>query len=789
MSPWTFALAIGGVLAVALAAVGLRPGWVVRWPRSVLAALLLVSALAAGGLVRLEPLGLTLEVDPSTEPLLPAGDPGQEVYRRAVLDFGDDEVYVVVVECEEVFTHECLSSLERISDPIARMSAVRSVSSLADVTSFRWVPEDGWIEVRPLLDEIPRDPEVLARLRERALSDPVYRRVIVSEDSRNAAVNIVFQEMSDNELIAGDFDARIQALVEAGATAGSKTFVSGRPRFKTTVYHGMLRDLGLLIPLALLVMTLVLWAVNGTLRGVVLPLGVAFLGNLWTFAAMAFVARPLTLLTGLLGPTLLALGSVYGVHMLARYQEEVARGGTPEQVVRRLLAHMVVPVVVAGLTTVIGFAALLITDVPAVFELGTFSMLGVASLTLLTLTLIPAVLRLLPVRSARGDSVAAVRTRLAPAIDRWLAARLASLAARVERRSGAVLIASGLVCGLAAAMLPRIVIDTDYLSYFDERDPVRTDFEAVNERMAGAIPLYVVIDGEGPGAFREPALLREIQRLQERLDEVDGVSRTLSFIDSLRMLNRAFHADDPGQETIPETRPAVAELLFMLPKSDAQRFTTVNHGRANLVVRTGLVGSNEILRLTRDIEAVLADQPLPGASAQVTGNAVLLARSADGIARGQPLSVAVAAVTIFFLIALALRSPRIGALAMVPNLLPVLAFFGLLGLGVAPLSLPTSLIGCLALGIAIDDTVHYLVRYRDEREAGLSPGEAARQCTLHVGRPIAVTSFMLVAGFLVVTGSKFATLQEFGYLSAGTMGICLLNDLVLLPALLSRARA
>jgi len=141
------------------------------------------------------------------------------------------------------------------------------------------------------------------------------------------------------------------------------------------------------------------------------------------------------------------------------------------------------------------------------------------------------------------------------------------------------------------------------------------------------------------------------------------------------------------------------------------------------------------------------------------------------------------------LISLGLRSLRLGAVAMLPNLLPVLAFFGLLGLGVAPLSLPTSLIGCIALGVAIDDTVHYLVRYRSERLAGAGPEQAALQTTRSVGRPIVVTSLMVVVGFLVVALSDFATLREFGSLTAITMGLCLLADLVLLPAFLIRTRS
>ena len=194
-------------------------------------------------------------------------------------------------------------------------------------------------------------------------------------------------------------------------------------------------------------------------------------------------------------------------------------------------------------------------------------------------------------------------------------------------------------------------------------------------------------------------------------------------------------------------------------------------------------------RLTRRIEETIAYTGLPdGLTAVVTGNAILLNRAADGVARSQPLTVGLAAGTIFVLLAIGLRSVRLGLVAMIPNVVPVVIFFGVLGMGVAPLSLPTSLIGCMAMGIAIDDTVHYLVRYRAERRVGRDARQAVLRASRFVGRPIAITSAVLSFGFLMVTLSEFATLQEFGLLSAATMGICLVTDLILLPAILVRAQ-
>jgi hypothetical protein len=777
--PLAFALVCAALWSLAVVWALVRPRAVVERPWIAGVAVAGISAWAFVALFDVSTGALRLRFDASTEPLLPVGDPARAFYDQAVRTFGDDEVYVVAVECDDVFTVPCLSTLRSVGDRIAHLDGVRSVKSLLDVTSFRWVASEQWVEVRPFVEEIPHDPEALARLRRQALSDPIYRRTWVAVDGRAAAVNVRFRDMGDDEFIARGLDTAIERILDEERGDGRALYVSGRPHIKARVYRGMVRDLQMLIPLGIAVSAVVIFGATGRRRGVALPLGIALLTNLWTFAAMAHVGHAMTILTGLLGPTLVAIGSVYGVHVFARYEEDAAAPGrTSAEVALAALRHLRAPVAIAGLTTVAGFAALLVSDVPAVFELGAFAVFGVGAITALSLVAVPAALAVLPVRAAAGR-----------ALDRSLDAGLQGLARAVVRRPGRVVVAAALVTAAAAAAIPRIVIDTDYLTNFAANDPVRTDFDAVNRLLAGAIPLYVVVDGGEPGALREPERLRAIEDLQRRIDGLRGVSRTLSFVDTLRVLNRAFHEDDPAEERIPDTRPGVSELLFMVPKTDLQRFATVNHERANVVVRTGEVGSAAVRDLAARIEAAIAAAPWPDpVRPVVTGNAILLARCADGIARSQPVTLSIAVGVIFALVTFGLRSARFGWVAMVPNVVPVVLFFGLLGLGVATLSLPTSLIGSVALGIAVDDTAHFLVRYRRERDAGAGPEDAALATIRAVGRPIVMTSLMLMAGFGVILFSEFATLREFGGLTALTMGICLVTDLVLLPAVLVRFR-
>jgi uncharacterized protein len=782
-----FALSVGALFAGAFAAAAARPEAVVRHARAVLAALGAVSVFAAAALVVGEPPGLNLRIDPSTEPMLPAGDPAREVYRQAIADFGEDEVYVIAMETEELFRVETLEALRRATDRIARFPEVRSVQSLTDVVSFRYDSELESIEVADFIDEIPEQAEALATLRARALSDPLYRRTLISDDGRTAAINVTFRKMTDQQFIEDRLDERIREALDQEERPGIRFHVAGRSHIKTRVYHVMVGDMRLLIPIALGVVALGLFLVFGSRRGVLLPLGIVAGSTLWTFGAIAWLDRPLTVLTTLLAPMLTAIGSVYGIHALARYEEETARAASAGGAPLPTLLHLRLPVLAAGFTTMIGFGALLLTDVPAVFEVGAFSVLGVASMTLLTLVGFPAALALLPLRApATAGAAHALPARIAVRLDRLLEA----VARRVARHAGIALAVWSVVLAACVVAIPRIEIDTDYLSLFPEEAPIRREFETVNRLLAGAIPLYVALRAEEPGAFREPAALRAVERIQTGAEGAPGVSRTLSVVDTVRVMNRTLAKDDPDEERIPDTRGAVAELLFFAPKGHLDHVINVNHSRANVLVRTGAVGTSAVRELEAKLAGEVARAGLPdGIRADVTGNAILLSRSADGIARSQPRTVALAALAIFALVALAFRSLPLALVAMVPNLVPVTIYFGILGFGAAPLSLPTSLIGSVALGIAIDDTVHYLVRYGRERRAGLSPRAATLVCGRRVGRPIAITSMMLIAGFLVVALSGFATLQQFGLLSAATMAICLLTDLLLLPALLIRTRA
>jgi predicted RND superfamily exporter protein len=778
-------LLLGLVIACA------RPRSIVDHPLVVLALLLAVSAGAVVALVRVDPLRFTIDVDPASEPLIGRNDPGIPVYRQATRDFGNDDLYVIVMETDDVFTTANLETLKRLTNRLRGLPGIAGVESLTRALSVRYDPATEQIEVTRLIEEIPDDARALEGLRERALGDPVYRKTLVSGDSRATAINITFQPMTDADFVARNLDGRIEALLAEEKGPGQRFFIAGRPHVRAQAYHLMISDIATLVPIAVAIAAMVLWLMGGSVAGVLLPLVSCSTATLWVFGAMATVGIDINLITLVLGSMMICIGSVYGVHVYARYEVIAAGVADRRSAALASLCYARVPVVMAGVTTCIGFGALLLTDIPATNELGAFSILGVASVTLISLTGVPAALARLPAAGPlRGASPGAPGSWASRGFGALLDHTLGVIARVAVGRPGAVLVVWSVFLVIAGFAIPRIAIDTDVITFFLKDSRVRTDFAAVNELLTGAVPIYVLVHGEEEGAFRDPPTLRAVERLQARLEGLEGVGQVLSSVDLIRLANEAMHQGDTAEARIPDTRTGLAEATFLLPKAKLRRFSTSNHSRGNLVVRTGQSGSAAVRALEDRIRGVLetADLP-PGFSTGVTGNAVLLNRSADGIAGNQATQVGFAAVTIFLLICAVFRSFRVGLISMVPNVIPVVIFFGVLGAGAAALSLPTSLIGSIALGIAIDDTMHFLVAYQKRRGEGLSPDEAADQCIRQVGRPIVMTSIMLVVGFLVILASGFATLREFGALTALTMGICLTTDLLLLPALLVRLRA
>ncbi len=553
--------------------------------------------------------------------------------------------------------------------------------------------------------------------------------------------------------------------------------LSGNPSFTVDVARTLEREQGRFGAITVVVLAAVLALCFRSVWAVALPLAATAIAATWVLGALAAAGRSVSVLTTILPSLLLAVGVAYGVHVLHRYAH--APGG-PRERARAALGGVARATLLSAATTMAGFAALASSPIDAIREFGSVAAGAIAAAAASVLLLLPAAL-------------AGARARLAPPGRSPLSRRtLAGLERLALGHGTAVLVAGALLASVAGLGATRLAVDTAYVDFLAEDHPANRDRREILARLAGPIPLRVVLDaGRADGAL-EPDVLARVAAFQAWAEALPHVHASYSLVDLLSEMNRAWHADEPGADAArrpPESAELAAQYLLLYESSrfaqDLERLVSFDRDRLAVWLRTELYRSAdaEATLATLDARAVEA---FPDLAPEVTGTLAMLFRSSDDIALGQAGSLLLALVAIGVVVMAVFRSARLGAIAAVPNLLPVLLMFGIMGFGGVPLNVGTCVVACLCLGVAADDTIHFVLAWRRAVADGADGEAAVRRAFAEVGAPILWTSVALFAGFGVLVASEFQPIAHLGWLSASTMISCVLGDLILLPALLAR---
>ncbi len=739
-----------------------------------------LATLASSQVVDFRTGELRLEIDPSPNRFLPAEDEAKIFYDLVRKVFGSDETLLILLGADDVFTHENLERVARITNRIGVVDGVHHVVSITNVLNIRGVGDD--LEIAPFVKKVPEDPQELARLRQEALANPIFAGNLVSKDGRAAALLVYFMDFTDTEFIERGIDDQIAAIVEE-ERGDAQAWITGTPHLKVVQIRMLLSDLRRNLPLVLIVGMIVLAFSFRNARGVLLPTLTVVVALAWTMGIAAWIGRPLNLVTILVPPLLMILGLAYAVHVVSEYYDTLNEepDGETESVTVRAVKKVWLPVALTGLTTAAGFLAMVLSPMAPIREFGMLAVIGIVLTVLASLIVTPAMLEALgtPRRYRQGGK---------PESHGDLFSRFAEKAAEfnLRNRSG-IFVASAVIAVMALGAATRTRIGTEHIGTFKKDAPARVDFEAVNERLGGANSFNVVVQASYRDAFKEPANLGELESLQRWLEAQPEIGGTTSVVDYLKLINRGFHGNDPNHLAIPESRRLTGQLFFFGANDEIENFVDKRYRMANIVVRAKVVNSELVLALSERIEEKLAQLPehLRGT---VTGNPILINRMLETIVRGQVFSLGGALVLIYIILGLLFLSARTGLIALIPNVLPIVAFFGALGVSGVLLSPGTSLIAPMALGVAIDDTIHYFARFNQDAKRFANERLATISALRTVGRPVTYTSIAICLGFLVLTTSELRNQIEVGALGAFTLAFAWLVDFTLTPALCSGLR-
>ena len=671
------------------------------------------------------------------------------------------------------------------------------------LTNFQHTTADGDnILIRDLVDEAAReDADERSRIRAIALAEPRLAGRLIARDGRVSGVNVTVQLPGKDEMLEG-----AQVAESAGVLAdevrerfpGIDVRVTGQVIFNQAFMEVSLSDLKTLVPASFAAMALMLVLLTRGFSGAFAIMFVVALSVMTAVGLGGWVGLPMTSASTIAPIVVLTVAVASCVHIYSTLVQclrgDAARppaargsGALPsrsrtaelkrEAIIESVRVNLQ-PIFLASLTTALGFLSMHFSEAPPFRHLGTFVAFGVGAAFVFSVTFLPALLSLLPIR--------------ARATGHRRDAALVALGEFVIRRRRALLWASGLVAAALVASIPRNELNDVFLHYFDESIQFRRDAEFTVENLTGIYAMEYSLESGEPGGITDPAYLADVAAFAEWYKEQPETIHVNVVTDTFRRLNMSMRGDNPTEYRLPASRELAAQYLLLYEMSlpfgfDLNNQIDVDKSATRMTVATQTLSSNEVLALDRRASRWLGDHVPNIARSESSGATLMFANLGRRNIVAMLVGTTIALVGISFVLIFALRSLRLGLTSLVPNLVPGALGFGIWGLTVGQVGISLSMVTAMTLGIVVDDTVHFLSKYqRARRELDHAPPDAVRVAFRTVGGALLTTSLVLVAGFAVVSLSSFELNSEMGKLTALVIALALMADFFILPPLLMR---
>jgi len=746
--------------------------WSAAHPVLSLSLVLLGTVLALAGALR-------IQWDPSMRGMVIEGGEDHRYYRRTVASLGTDCVSVVFVRDRDLFSPGKLEALHEMVLRLGELPEVDRVESLFSVLRLDPGPE-GMIEVSPVVDWLPQTREDAYRIRHAALHNPILVNNLVSPDGTATVVNLYLDAEPSTPDFDRAFSRKVDEVVAPRAGSFQELFQLGVPYANRMLSQGMMTDMARLVPLSVGVLLLTFGLLLRSAVGILLPLITGALSILWTAGYMGFLGIPINILTTIVPALLFVVGSTEDVHILWEYRRAAQREAPGRPAVARAVEKTGTAITLTALTTFLGFAATTVNPITLLRQFGAVASFGLIANPLLTCLIAPLFLR-----GVRPFSRRARPPGITDGLDRFFR-RLADGIVAVTRRRRREILGGMLLASLAAGLLAlRVEVDNDPLGYFKESSELVRRSRTLHERMSGSQVFQLRLSGGFPGAFLRPENLKEIEKLQRYIAKSGRFDTSLSLADYLAYLHSIANGGNPAFHRVPDDEETVTEYVRILQADWPSRYAARDLSEAGITVTHRMSSSRHFLQALKDLEAFIAREVDPHLLTRVTGRSVLMNQAALSMTLGQVQSISIILAAILAIVSFLFLNIRVGLLALVPNLFPIVLVFGIMGLFGIPLNVGTAMVAAISIGIAVDNTIHMFFRYNQEVRRLNRADEALAACIRAEIRPVVVTSLGLALGFGVLGLSSFSPIAHFGLLSAAVMVLAVLADLLLTPVLLS----
>ncbi|MDA0728328.1 MAG: MMPL family transporter [Bacteroidetes bacterium] len=739
--------------------------------------------------------------------ILPLDDPAEVDHAKFLESFGaEGNVLIIGVEDSRIRTAEGLQAWHDLAEdiralrvmvdgqPMVIIDSVFAVTHAFDVVKH---PTEKRFVLEPIASDIVHpDPSAPPLTDERAndivnkvRSLPFYNGLLYAPENDAMLMMVVFNLDMLNSPRRGTVVEEIIALSDQWSEdKGIETHLSGLPFIRIAMTNKVKGEIGYFIGAAMFVTALLLFLFFRNLAVVGVCMAVVFIGVIWSLGTIALLDYRITLVMSLIPALMIVIGVPNCIYLVNKYQGEFKRHGNKMMALQRMVTKVGNATLLTNATTAFGFATFIFTHSPILIEFGVVAALNIMLAFGISIVLIPALFTWLPEPHDRHLSH----------LDRvWVDNVVGSFVRTVQSGRRPVYLAALVVLLGSAAGMTRMVSTGNIVDDLPDDDRVLTDLTWIESRFKGVMPFEVLIDGHQPGQILNASNLSRIDRFQTLLTEYPEFSRSLSAVDAVKFGVQAFYGGDPDRYRLPSRQ----ERSFMGPYFRGSEGEASQHDDANVVIANFVDSTRTITRVsaqmadvgTLEMDALMGDLrpridsifPADRFDVTITGTSIVFLQGTSYLVNNLLISIALAIVVIALVMALLFKSGRMVGIALIPNLLPLLFTAGVMGWTGIPIKPSTILVFSVAFGISVDDTIHFLAKYRQElRSNGWNIRAAVLEAVRETGVSMMYTSIVLFFGFLMFALSEFDGTRSLGILVSVTLLVAMFTNLMLLPSLL-----
>ncbi len=747
-------------------------------------------------------------VDTSTEGFLHETDAARVSYNEFRDQFGRDEKIVIAIKTSGIFQFPVLEKLRDLQAELAEKTPyLNDITGLINARST--TGDEDSLLVEDLFEHWPETPAELDAIRQKALNNPLLENLIINDDATFTAIVLESDtyrtdEMSEEDMFAGFDDAEspdapkvflsdeensemvraVEQIIEKYRSDDFVIYSAGSPSVTDQLKRSMAKDMAKFIAMIIVTIIIFLALLFRRSSGVILPILTVLISVVSTMGLMAHFSVPIQTMTQIIPSFLLAVGVGASIHLLAMFYHHYDTHKDKAKAIAYTLGHSGLAITLTSLTTAAGLASFSFSTVAPVARLGIFGAAGVLIVLIFTLILLPALLSIFPVKAKHKPKTDAGHHDRMEEMLVWFSHFSVKHASKI-------VIFSVIFAILALASASQLRYSHDPLKWFPEEHPVRVATEVIDHEMQGSISLELVIDtGRENGLYDLEVLqgLDELGRYAENIKtDLYFVGKAVSLSDIIKEIHQALNENQKAFYAIPQDSELIAQEILLFENSgsdDLEDWVDSRFSKARVTIKVPWIDAIDYHGLIDDVsrkaEMLFAEK----ATVTLTGMIPLLSETISAAIFSSGYSYLIAFVAIALMMMAMLGSVKLGAISMFPNLIPIFTVLAVMVVFNIPLDLFTMLIGAIVMGMAVDDTVHFMHNFKRYYDHSGDVEKAIRQTLTSTGRAMLVTSVVLSVGFIIYVFASMNNLLNFGLLTSIAIVVALLADFLLAPALM-----